>query len=49
MIAKLDTRATPSRSLWPAVENNFQHVEAGLTQAVETMSNELNKLIERMG
>lgn len=49
MIQKLNTEATPSRSLWPAVENNFQHVEAGLTRAVETMSDEINKLIERQG
>ena len=47
MISKLNTYGTASRTLWPAVERNFDVVEAALEQAVSSMSAEIQKQILR--
>jgi hypothetical protein len=49
MIAKLSSDEMASRSLWPAVENNFRYVEAGLIKSVDSMSVELNKMLANKG
>jgi hypothetical protein len=47
MISQLNTYGTASRTLWPAVERNFDVVEAALEQAVSSMSAEIQKQILR--
>jgi hypothetical protein len=45
MIAKLNTYGTASRTLWPAVERNFGDVEAALNEAIDTMTDVINREI----
>jgi hypothetical protein len=45
MIRKLDTYGEASRTLWPTVERNFGDVEAALLEAIDTMSDVINREI----
>ena len=45
MVSKLNTYGTASRTLWPAVERNFGDVEAALLEAIDTMSDVINREI----
>jgi len=45
MIGKLDTFASPSRTLWPTVERGMPAVEAALLEAIGRMSDTIEKEI----
>jgi hypothetical protein len=45
MVNKLNTYGTASRTLWPAVERNFGDVEAALNEAIDTMTDVINREI----
>jgi len=47
MIEKLNTFGEASRTLWPSVENNFGAVESALETAINNMSDELTKMLEK--
>jgi hypothetical protein len=47
MINKLDSYGTASRTLWPAVEKNFGAVESALEAAINNMSSELSRMLEK--
>lgn len=47
MVNKLDTFATASRTLWPAVERNMPLVEQNLKEAISTMSDVISREIMR--
>jgi len=47
MVSKLNTFGTASRTLWPAVESNFGAVEEALVLAINNMSSELSRMLEK--
>ena len=47
MISKLDSFASPSRTLWPTAEKNMPVVEKALLEAIDRMGSELEKMLEK--
>jgi hypothetical protein len=47
MVNKLNDFGDASRTLWPAVERNFGAVESALEGAINNMSSELEKMLEK--